>query len=149
MSIANLIRRVRRLCHLSALLGPFIAVLPTQAQDFRQSTDAPPSWGQFAKLVKYRFESWISADDPVANRFRDYLTGHVGKEGGLPSSLMVRVWVNPDGTVERVAFPPLPDQQADADLCVVLKRGNIGEAPPPEMLQPLNLRFSLDLRGKS
>lgn len=149
MSIVNVSRRVYRFCRLSALLGPLISSAPAQAQDFRSSAEAPTSWGQFARLVKYRFESWISADDPVANRFRDYLTGHAGKEGGLPASLTVRVWVNPDGAVERVTFPPLPDLQADADLRVVLKRGNIGEAPPPEMLQPLNLRFSLDLRGKS
>ena len=28
----------------------------------------------------------------------------------------------------------------------ILKRGNVGEAPPPEMVQPLNLRFSLNLK---
>jgi hypothetical protein len=48
--------------------------------------------------------------------------------------------------VERVSFAPLPDPAADGDLHTILKRGNIGEAPPPEMLQPLNLRFSLNLQ---
>lgn len=148
MSIVGLTRRLYQFCRLAAVLGLLISSAPAQAQDFRSSADAPPSWGQFAKLVKYRFESWISADDPVANRFRDYLSSHRGKQGGVPANLTVRVWVNPDGGVERVTFPPLPDAQADADLRVVLKRGNIGEAPPPEMLQPLNLRFSLDPRDK-
>jgi hypothetical protein len=60
--------------------------------------------------------------------------------------LVVHAWLNPDGTVERVTFPPLNDAQADADLRTILKRGNIGEASPPEMLQPLNLRFSLNLK---
>jgi hypothetical protein len=32
------------------------------------------------------------------------------------------------------------------DLRTILKRGNVGEAPPPEMVQPLNLRFSLNLK---
>jgi hypothetical protein len=60
--------------------------------------------------------------------------------------MLVRVWLNADGTVERVLFAPLPDPQADADLHTILKRGNIGESPPPDMLQPLNLRFSLNLK---
>jgi hypothetical protein len=59
---------------------------------------------------------------------------------------VVKAWLNPDGTVERVSFPPLNDTQADQDLHTVLKRGNVGEAPPPEMVQPLNLRFSLNLK---
>jgi hypothetical protein len=113
---------------------------------YRDPAQAPPSWAEFAKLVKYRFETWISADETVANRFRAYLTGHAGKDDGPPQTLTVRAWLNPDGTVERVSFPPLNDTQADEDLHTILKRGNIGEAPPPEMLQPLNLRFSLNLK---
>jgi hypothetical protein len=33
-----------------------------------------------------------------------------------------------------------------SDLHTILTCGNIGKAPPPEMLQPLNLRFSLNLK---
>lgn len=121
------------------------AGMPAHAQNlnYRGADAAPPSWGQFAKLVKYRFEAWISADDAVANRFRGWVTDHAGKEDGPPPSLVVRAWLNPDGTVERVAFAPLKDSHATDDLRTILMRGNVGEAPPPEMLQPLNLRFSL------
>jgi hypothetical protein len=130
------------------LLWPLFVTAPVAAQglDFRDPSKAPPSWGQFAKLVQYRFETWISADEAVANRFRSYLTNQAGKEDGPPSILTVRAWLNPDGTVERVSFAALKDAQADADLRTILTRGNIGEAPPPEMLQPLNLRFSLNLK---
>jgi hypothetical protein len=117
-----------------------------QSLDYRDPAQAPPSWAQFAKLVQYRFETWIGADEEVANRFRTYLKQSAGKEDGLPASLVVKAWLNPDGTVERVAFPTLNDPQANADLRTILTRGNIGEAPPPEMLQPLNLRFSLNLK---
>jgi hypothetical protein len=112
--------------------------------DYRDPDKAPPSWKQFAKLVQYRFETWIGADDEIANRFRAYVTDRAGKEDGPPQALVVRAWLNPDGTVERVSFDALKDARADADLRIILKRGNIGEAPPPEMLQPLNLRFSLN-----
>ncbi|MEW6438543.1 MAG: hypothetical protein AB1508_15395 [Pseudomonadota bacterium] len=110
--------------------------------DYLPATAAPPSWAQFSKLVKYRFESWIAANDPVAKRFRGYLLN----EAGPPQVIRVRAWINPDGTVERVSFPTLDNAQADADFETILKRGNVGEAPPPEMLQPLNLRFSLNLK---
>jgi hypothetical protein len=114
--------------------------------DYRDPSSAPPSWIQFAKLVKYRFESWMTADEAVANRFRAYVIEHNGKDGGPPQTLVVKAWLNPDGSVERVSFPPLNDTQADQDLHTILKRGNVGEAPPPEMVQPLNLRFSLNLK---
>ena len=115
-------------------------------RDYRDAAEAPPSWIQFAKLVKYRFETWMSADETVANRFRTYLVEHAGKDDGPPETLSVRAWLNPDGSVERVSFPALNDPQADDDLHTILKRGNVGEAPPPEMLQPLNLRFSLNIK---
>ena len=66
--------------------------------------------------------------------------------GNDPPTLVVKAWLNPDGTVERVTFAALKDARADTDLHTILTRGNIGEAPPPEMLQPLNLRFSLNLK---
>jgi hypothetical protein len=117
-----------------------------QGIDYRDPAKAPPSWGQFAKLVQYRFETWIGADEEIANRFRAYVIDHAGKEDGPPPTLVVRAWLNPDGTVERVTFDALKDARANTDLRTILTRGNIGEAPPPQMLQPLNLRFSLNLK---
>lgn len=116
-----------------------------QVADFRTPDQVPPSWVQFSKLVKFRFEEWVSSDDPIAARFRVYLKAHAGTQDGPPATLIVRVWVNADGSVARVAFPALKDAGATTDLRTILTRGNIGEGPPPEMLQPLNLRFSLAL----
>jgi hypothetical protein len=127
-----------------------VCAAPSFSQDLRSNyvsaAQAPPSWGQFSKLVKYRFESWIGANDPIANRLRGYLARHAGQADGPPQMLRASVWVNPDGTIERVSFPPLNNEQADSDLHTVLNRGNVGEAPPPEMLQPIRLRFSLNLK---
>lgn len=126
----------------------FTSTPPSDAQtlDFRDPGKAPPSWIQFAKLVKYRFEEWVAADDAIASRFRAYLRAHAGTSDGPPSLLTVRAWLNPDGSVERISFAAFNDAGATDDLRTILTRGNIGEAPPPEMLQPLNLRFSLNLK---
>jgi hypothetical protein len=118
----------------------------TLGADYISASQAPPAWTQFSKLVKYRFESWIGANDPVAKRLRAYLVSESGRPNGPPRVIEVRAWINPDGGIERVSVPTLKNAQADADLQTILKRGNIGEAPPPEMLQPLNLRFSLNLK---
>ncbi|MDC7787014.1 hypothetical protein PQJ75_24870 [Rhodoplanes sp. TEM] len=114
-----------------------------QGAAYQAGDQAPASWTQFAQLVKVRFEEWVAADDEVAGRFRSYVKDRAGQAGGPPASVVVRAWVNPDGSVERVSFPPLPDARADADLRTILQRGNVGGAPPPEMLQPLNLRFAI------
>jgi hypothetical protein len=117
-----------------------------QGLDYRDPSKAPPSWVQFAKLVKFRFEEWVAGDDAVAARFRVYLKAHAGASDGPPASLTVRAWLNPDGSIERVSFPAFNDSGATQDLRTILTRGNVGEAPPPEMLQPLNLRFSLNFK---
>ncbi|ABD06915.1 conserved hypothetical protein [Rhodopseudomonas palustris HaA2] len=136
---------VLALCLFSVCAGG-MKTAAAQSMDYRSPAAAPPSWTQFAKLVQYRFESWISDDEEIANRFRAHVVERAGKPGGLPPTLVVRAWLNPDGTVEKIAFPALNDARAEADLRTILMRGNVGEPPPPEMLQPLNLQFSLNLK---
>jgi len=126
-----------------ALLALVSAAAAAQTSPFRDPASAPPSWTQFAKLVKYRFEEWLGADDAIAARFRVYLKAHAGASDGPPPTLIVQAWVSPDGSVERVSFPTLGDAGATKDLTTILSSGNIGERPPPEMLQPIRLRFSL------
>jgi hypothetical protein len=135
-------RRYAIATSLGAMLLAAGAGASAQDLNYRSQQAAPPSWQQFAKLVKYRFEEWISADDEVAKRFRGWVLEHAGKDDGPPQKLIIRVWANPDGTIEKVTFPALTDPQANDDLRAILKRGNIGEAPPPEMLQPLQLGFT-------
>ncbi|MGO4683751.1 hypothetical protein [Hyphomicrobium sp. 2TAF46] len=119
------------------------------AQDYKSSERAPPSWTQFAKLVKYRFETWVSGIDPQAARFRVYVKAHMGREDGPPPVLTVKVWVNPDGSIARVSFAEFKDKGATEDLRAILMRGNVGEPPPSDMLQPLNLRFAISPMQKS
>lgn len=138
---------LRCACACILLLGPgAVASGQCVAQTLYHSPDqVPPSWVQFSKLVKYRLEEWIGSDDPIASRFRVYAKVHSGREDGPPTALAVKVWIDPDGKVARVSFPAFKDAGATDDLRTILTRGNVGERPPPEMLQPLNLRFSLIL----
>ncbi|MEI9902136.1 MAG: hypothetical protein WDN31_20875, partial [Hyphomicrobium sp.] len=45
--------------------------------------------------------------------------------------MVVRAWINPNGTVAQVSFPDLKDAGATKDLRTVLLSGNVGESPPP------------------
>ncbi|CCE05265.1 conserved exported hypothetical protein [Bradyrhizobium sp. STM 3843] len=117
-----------------------------QAQDYQPTTIAPAHWGAFAKLVTRHFEDGISADDQVSNRFRSYVLEHRDKADGPPQVFTVQAWVGPHGTIEKVAFPSLKNAQADGDLRTILTRGTVGVPPPPDLLQPLNLRLSLNIK---
>lgn len=92
------------LCALAIWSGRFSLPAPLRTQqalaqglDYRGPDKAPPSWRQFAKLVQYRFETWIGADEEIASRLRAYLIDRAGKEGGPPPTLVVRAWLKPDG----------------------------------------------------
>lgn len=141
-----MIRRVttqRFAAMLSIALLSLVGAGAALAQLYQSPDRAPPSWIQFAKLVKYRFEEWAGSSDPRAARFRVYVKVHMGRPDGPPPVLSVKAWINPDGTVARVSFPEFADKGATEDLRAILKSGNIGERPPPDMLQPVNLRFSI------
>ena len=115
-----------------------------QASDYRSRETVPPAWTHFSGLVKSQFEQWLAADEAVARRFRTWLAESAAKRNGAPSTLVVLAWLGPDGSVERVTFASLGDDRANEDLRQILTRGNVAASPPPEMLQPLHFRLSLN-----
>ncbi|GGF47683.1 hypothetical protein GCM10011611_62600 [Aliidongia dinghuensis] len=133
----------------SAMLGIGQPSLPAAAKDldYRPATAVPPSWNRFAQLVQYRFQQGLGGDDEVAHRFHVFLENRVLDTKTVPDSLIVKAWIGKDGRVEKVTFPALGDSQADDDLRTILLHAPIGEAPPPDMLQPLHLRLSLSMQS--
>jgi hypothetical protein len=67
--------------------------------------------------VKYRFETWITADEAVASRFRAYLTEHAGKDDGPPQTLMVRAWRSGQAGCHRSQFTHPPRVQMGQRVC--------------------------------
>ena len=138
----SLVRRVIISTGCVALIaGCFVS--PAAAQTTVSPANAPPTWAQFAKLVKYRFEEGLSSDDPISARFRVYLKAQAGASDGPPDTLTVAIWIKPDGAIERVSFPPFGDAGATKDLTKILTGAKIGEAPPADLVQPIRLRFKL------
>jgi hypothetical protein len=127
---------------LFAAVSAGTSVATAQDTAYRSASAAPVSWQEFAKLVQTRFQQRFAADDEGARKFRDYLTKRAADGSATPLKPSVRVWVLPDGKLERLEFDGLDDDDVAVTLRAILMRGDIG-APPQDMLQPLHLRLSL------
>jgi hypothetical protein len=121
------------------------------AQDFsyRSAASVPASWSRYAELVQFRIMEWMSAETEAADRLHAFLESQAaaGAASTIPDSVVVKIWVGPDGIVQKVDIPPLGSDQARADFRALLTAGNVGESPPGDMLQPLQLRLSLKRQG--
>jgi hypothetical protein len=58
-----------------------------------------------------------------------------------PRNVIARVWVSRDGKIERLDFDGLDDATA-RELRTLVSKDDVGQ-PPPDMLQPIQLRLSL------
>jgi hypothetical protein len=122
-----------------------IPVAAAKTDPYRPPDAVPASWVRYAQLVQGRLQQWLAADDAVAYRFHLFLQGRDAAANTPPAALIVKVWIARDGKVQRVEFAPLRDQQATDDLRAILTQGNIGQPPPHDLLQPIQLKLALKM----
>ncbi len=118
--------------------GPASAV--AQGVDYRSAAAAPAAWREFAMQLQGRFQQRLAADDAGARQFQDFMAKRDGN--APPVAVVVRTWVLPSGKVEQIEFDGLDDDDVAVNLRALLTAVAAG-APPPDMLQPLRLRLSL------
>ncbi|AJG20400.1 hypothetical protein [Cupriavidus basilensis] len=101
----------------------------------------PQHWMRYAQLASAEFQARLGDPaDASALRMQDWMQARA-----LPgASLVMRVWLAPDGRVARMEFDSLGNPQADADLRAVLMTKALPEPPPPDMRQPMVLGLGLD-----
>ena len=116
---------------------------PVAAQDrnYRSAREVPASWQDFAKQLQARFEQRLAADDDRTRHVQDLVARRGESANGTPQAFRLRTWILASGRVERVEFEGLSSDVATA-LRSLLINSDVG-APPPDMLQPVHLRFSL------
>lgn len=112
----------------------------------------PAHWLSYAEMVGNQIREWLS--DPVderVQRLHGWMQQRMLEDGRViaPSSIVVRMWVAPSGSVEHVEFASLGSAQADMDLSALLTDGSLMEPPPPDMKQPMVLRLSLEFLQKA
>lgn len=139
----DLLRSARLWRGLVALVGVTLAsVAPTQAQTLPPS-GAPAEWVRYAETATATISDWLEEDGEAATRLRAYLhaTRPVADQPTPP--LLLKVWIAPDGRVERIDFTPFAHEEANADLRTAVV-GRRLVAPPPNMLLPLRLSIQLE-----
>jgi hypothetical protein len=103
---------------ISAALTLIPSVALAQAAPAPQPARAvPPSWSQFAGLVKFRLEEALGARGGDAALVREAIAGAGG-------ALIVRVWTASDGRVRQIA-----------------EGRDVGEVPPSDMAQSIVLKL--------
>ncbi|MBB4380750.1 hypothetical protein [Bradyrhizobium sp. SBR1B] len=127
---------------LAAAAGVDASPVAADRSDYRAADAAPPAWQAFAGRLKEKIEQRLASDDKRARHFQEYLDRRVTGGDAAPVTFVLRAWVSSDGRLHRVEFDGLDDPKASVELRALLTGGNVG-VPPPEMLQPLHLRFSL------
>ena len=133
---------------LGAVLGALVVLLgakPTAAKaapdiDGRMKT-APAAWQDFAKRLQLRLQERLASDSTPALRFHDAIAKRAPDAEAAPPSIVVRVWVMPDGKVQRIELEGL-DDDASHDLSALLIGDGVGSTPL-DMPQPLRMRLSL------
>lgn len=117
------------------------------AQEYRSANEAPATWSTFAQTLRGGIEAALRSDGDVARDFQNALARMKAADGGRQApQLTVRVWVTADGRVEHVSFASLADPVAEVDLRILLL-GVTVTSPPDAMLQPVQLRISLEPRN--
>lgn len=117
------------------------AIPPAVAQ-----ATVPQHWISYAQWAGNQFEAWLAdgGNDAVVRLHAHLQARLLGASDAPPVPLIVRVWVAPNGQVERLAFDTLGTPSADADLRTTLMAQPLSEPPPRDMRQPMVLQLRLD-----
>ena len=99
---------------------------------------APVAWLQYADEIENAFQDKLAGDSDDAKRLRVYFGS-----AGHGDMLTLGVWVTPGGQVNRVAFAPFLDNQANTDLTHLLNGVKLASAPPQDILLPVRLNLRL------
>ncbi|SHI25231.1 YbaB/EbfC family DNA-binding protein [Pollutimonas bauzanensis] len=131
-----------------AVAGLLGVGLVTAASSAAAQAPVPQHWIAYAQLASGQLQGWLGDEtNEPALRLQEWGQKRLSGSGAAAAgnSIVVRLWVDAGGRVERAEFTSLGDDQADADLRRVLTAQAISEPPPKDMLQPMVLGLTLAL----
>lgn len=139
--------RARLGSRLRRALGGLGLGLLSAAPAVAQSTPGQPvpgHWLSYAQSVSLAFQDRLG--DPTSDsvqRLHAWMQARLLQSEQAAPALVVRLWVTPQGGIERLEFDSLGQAQADADLRQLLVADPLPEPPPRDMRQPLVLQLTL------
>ena len=128
----------------AALAGVGLAATaPATAQSVAPSA-APVEWVRYAEGATAAVNTWLQAEDEAAGRLRAYLDATRPAPDQPTAPIVVKLWIDGDGTVSRIDFPPFAHAEANADLRGLVVGRRLPGTPPKDMLLPLRIAVQLD-----
>jgi hypothetical protein len=107
------------------------------------AASAPAAWIAYAGQVNDQLQVWLADGSQPAKRLGAYLAGLTPSGSDQVATIPVKVWIDADGTVSKVDFPPFADVQANADLTALIQGRRVPAAPPPGLLLPIRLNLKI------
>lgn len=153
-----LMRRLRpkRLAtRVSGALAAMLALVPgagaakDTAPQSLATSDAPAAWVAYAEAVTATVSTWLEGQEEPATRVRAYLDQTRPAEDQPTPPLLLKVWIDRDGVVERLEFTPFAHEAANADLRTALLGRRLPESPPVGMLLPLRIAVQMPAAGEN
>lgn len=108
-------------------------------------SEAPVAWVQYAEIATRSITGWLEEDSEPATAFRAYLHQTRPAEDQPTPPLVLKVWIKPDGRVDRIDFTPFADEPTNANLRATIVGRSLASAPPRGMLLPLRLAIQLEV----
>lgn len=107
---------------------------------------APAVWVAYAQQTTQTVTGWLNAADPPAPRVRSFLLAATHPDPGKPAlPVVLKLWIAADGSITRMDFPVLTDDEVNRDLQDLVVGRHL-PVPPRDMLQPL--RIAIQLRAQ-
>jgi len=122
----------------------FAVTAPSVAQSVSPA-QAPAEWVVYAHAATSSITGWLQAESKAAVRLRTYLDTTRPAPDQATAPLVIKVWVEADGTITRIDHPPFSNAEANVDLRNLIVGQRLPGTPPPDdMLLPLRIAVQLD-----
>lgn len=105
---------------------------------------APAAWLHYAEQATLGVKGWLQADSEAALRVRAHLDGMRGAPDQATPALPLKLWIDREGVISRIDFPPFEQAQVNDDLKSLLIGRHLAARPPKGMLLPLRIAIEMD-----
>ena len=117
--------------------------MPVAAQTMAPE-QAPVEWLHYAEGATQAVTGWLRADSDTGKRLRADLDAARPTPDQPTAPLVIKLWIDGEGSVSRIDFPPFAQTQANADLRALIVGQRLPGTPPKDMLLPLRIKVQLD-----
>lgn len=109
---------------------------------FAHADAVPSHWISYATLASQQLEDRLSnTEEAHVVQLQEWLR----KSQDVTRSVVVAIWIKPNGRVSQLEFAPLTNAAVNQALHELLSSTEFSEPPPADMPQPLRLRLGLGL----